>query len=237
MSLALKAGSPDTFLCVAGEMFLPTGQGALWWERERTLVVSDLHLEKGSSYARRGQLLPPYDTGATLSLVEQLVRQFQPDRVISLGDSFHDRRSEARLSPDDRSRIRTLTAATQWHWVEGNHDPDPPADLGGQGAKVLHLGACVFRHEPTGEVGEIAGHLHPVAKIAGRGRALRRKAFITDGSSLVMPSLGTFTGGLNVLHQAMDEIFHQGAMVFAANGTSVSLIERRALRPDKYINA
>ena len=232
MPQSARPRSKDTFLCVAGEMFLPTGQGALWWQNERTLIVSDLHFEKGSNFASRGQLLPPYDTGATLTLVERLVEAYDPETVISLGDSFHDPQAEHRLGTEAVSRIRALTAKTDWYWVEGNHDPDPPAHLGGQGAKILRRGPCVFRHEPTGEAGEISGHLHPVAKIGGRGRSLRRKCFITDGNALVMPSLGTFTGGLNVLDEAVSCLFREGAMVFAANGTSVHLVERQALRPD-----
>ncbi|WP_300378858.1 ligase-associated DNA damage response endonuclease PdeM [Henriciella sp.] len=233
MAELVPVRSEDTFLSVCGELFLPTGQGALWWERRKTLVVSDLHLEKGSSYAGRGQMLPPHDTGATLDAVEKLVGRFCPETVISLGDSFHDPLAEARLSMESRDRIRRLTSSTQWYWVEGNHDPDPPAHLGGMAAGVLKLGPCIFRHEPTGATGEIAGHLHPVARLGGRGRSLRRKCFVTDGRALILPSMGAFTGGLNVLDPAITGIFSDGAMVFAVNGTSVRLIENALLLPDR----
>ena len=229
MQKPAENANSETYLCVAGELFLPLGQGAMWWAREETLILSDLHLEKGSSFARRGQLLPPYDTGATLGLVEALVHTLKPGRIISLGDSFHDPAAEARLCEADRMRIRKLTAQAEWWWVEGNHDPDPPASLGGQAAHELRLGGCVFRHEPTGEAGEVAGHLHPVARIKGRGRSLRRKCFITDGSALVMPSLGTFTGGLNVLDPAIAGLFGRGAMVFAVNADTVRLVSRKHL--------
>jgi len=214
-------------------MFLPVAQGALWWPSERLLVVSDLHLEKGSNFASAGQLLPPYDTRATLTAVEALVDAFDPRTVVSLGDSFHDRQAEFRLGADAVSRIRRLTSRVEWFWVEGNHDPDPPAHLGGIGAISLVRGNIVFRHEPTGTYGEIAGHLHPVARIAGRGRSLRRKCFVTDGSSLVLPSLGAFTGGLNVLDAAITTLFREGAMVFATNGTRVHHIDQKRLRPDR----
>lgn len=229
LAVARPRASSETFLCLAGEMFLPTAEGALWWESERTLIVSDLHFEKGSSYARRGQLLPPYDTAATLDLVESLADAFRPDRIISLGDSFHDAVSEERLSAQDRQRIRALTASVEWYWVEGNHDPDPPAHLGGHGVKSLVLRDCVFRHEPTGASGEIAGHLHPVARIGGRGRTVRRKCFVTDGSRLIMPSLGTFTGGLNVRDSAFGAVFGEPPMVFAAGSGCVHFVENRLL--------
>ncbi|HCX09546.1 MAG TPA: phosphoesterase, partial [Hyphomonas sp.] len=107
-------------------------------------------------------------------LVERLCAGLQPKTVISLGDSFHDRAAELRLPEEYARRIQALTSAHDWVWVEGNHDPAPPAHLGGRASKVLRIGALVFRHEPTGEIGEVSGHLHPAAKIIGRGRSVRR---------------------------------------------------------------
>lgn len=212
----------------------PLPEGALWWARERTLVVSDLHLEKGSSYAAAGQMLPPYDTSATLAVVEALVRAYQPERVISLGDSFHDRDAEWRLVDGDTARIKALTSATDWVWVEGNHDPDPPQALGGRAAKVLRVGDIVFRHEPTGESGEIAGHLHPCAKVLSRVRTLRRSCFVTDGERLIMPALGAFTGGLNVLDEAYAPCFPDGGMmVFAMTREAVIPVSSRRLIADQ----
>ncbi|MEL7453484.1 MAG: ligase-associated DNA damage response endonuclease PdeM, partial [Pseudomonadota bacterium] len=144
----------DIQLLTAKLCLLPAG--AVWWPDEGTLIVSDLHLEKGSSYAARGQMLPPYDTGTTLSLVEHLASTYGPRRIVSLGDSFHDRSAELRIAEADRARIRVLTASVDWIWVEGNHDPDPPEDLGGRAAKQLDIGPLVFRHEPTGARGEVS---------------------------------------------------------------------------------
>lgn len=222
----------QTFIWFGGDMFQPTPEGALWWDAQKTLIVSDLHLEKGSSYARRGQLLPPYDTGATLGIVERLTAQFRPERVISLGDSFHDASSEERLAACDVARIRRLTDSCEWFWVEGNHDPDPPAHLGGTGINTLRIGECVFRHEPAGERGEIAGHLHPVARIGGRGRSVRRKCFVTDGEQMIMPSLGTLTGGLNVLDEAVTACFAQSPSIFVTSTQSVYFADARTLRRD-----
>jgi len=219
-------------LSVRGMILEPLPCGALWWAARRVLIVSDLHFEKGSSFAARGQLLPPYDTSATLSCVEALVAELAPDTVISLGDSFHDGRAEARLSPTDASRIRTLTGRTDWVWVEGNHDPDPPAHLGGRAAKVLRIADLVFRHEPTGEPGEVAGHLHPCARIAGRGRSLRTRCFAGDGHRLVMPALGAFTGGLNVLDPAFRPVFPGGFTAFALGSSRVYPVSRARLCAD-----
>ena len=229
---AAQARPDKTFLYVRGTQLVPLAQGALWWPSEATLIVSDLHLEKGSSYARRGQLLPPYDTSSTLALVEGLAATLKPRTIISLGDSFHDRTSEERLSEGDRLRIRALTAAHDWIWVEGNHDPDPPAHLGGRAAKVFRRGDLVFRHEPEGEAGEIAGHLHPVARIGQKGRTLRVKCFVSDGSRLILPSMGRLTGGLNVLDTAISGLFAEGMYVCAVSAGSVRSVPRRRLHPD-----
>lgn len=231
---ALDTPQTETHLCVAGEILTPLSSGALWWPAQRVLIVSDLHLEKGSSYARRGQMLPPYDTGATLSLVEKACCALQPERVISLGDSFHDRSAELRLSQEDTARICALTEAYDWVWVEGNHDPDPPKYLGGRANKVLRMGALVFRHEPTGERGEVAGHLHPAVKVVSKtGRAVRKRCFVSDGARTIMPAMGAFAGGLNVLDDAFKSVFLEGFMTFALGRERVVAINPKHLLPDR----
>lgn len=219
-------------LALCGELLTALPCGALWWAGEKLLIVSDLHFEKGSSFAARGQLLPPYDTSATLACVEALMADLAPRTVISLGDSFHDGRAEQRLSPADTKRIKQLTSVTDWVWVEGNHDPDPPAHLGGRAAKVLRIGELVFRHEPEGERGEIAGHLHPCARIQGRGRALRARCFVSDGHRLIMPALGAYTGGLNVLDPVYRDVFPEGLSVFALGSDRVYSVSPSRLRSD-----
>lgn len=234
MSEAAQQKVSETHLHLRGELLTPLPEGALWWAAQKTLIVSDLHLEKGSSFAARGQMLPPYDTSATLTIVEALVRDFSPHRVISLGDSFHDRKAETRMALEDAERVRALTASTDWIWVEGNHDPDPPEDLGGRPCKILRMADLVFRHEPTGESGEIAGHLHPCTKVLSRVRALRRRCFVTDGERLIMPALGAFTGGLNVLDEAFAPCFPDGGMmVFAMSREAVIPVSSKRLIPDR----
>ena len=119
MTAAAKKPS-ETHLHLAGELLTPLPEGALWWAAERVLVVSDLHFEKGSAFAARGQLLPPYDTAATLSLVERLCAGLQPKTVISLGDSFHDRAAELRLPEEYARRIQApygLAIASAGLWI------------------------------------------------------------------------------------------------------------------------
>jgi uncharacterized protein len=192
---------------VAGVTMLADLSGALVWEDQRLLVVSDLHLEKGSSFALRGVLLPPYDTIATLGRLAAVVARHQPRMVIALGDSFHDRDAHARLSDADRDMLTELQSGRDWVWISGNHDPALPSDLGGIVAGEVAIGPIAFRHEPTGEFGEIAGHLHPKARVAARGRAMERRCFASDGERAVMPAFGAYAGGLSIRDAAFAKIF------------------------------
>lgn len=224
-------------LLVAGASVRTLTCGALWWEAEGVLVVSDLHLEKASSYAARGQMLPPYDTRATLARVERQIAAFSPRTVISLGDSFHDRRARPRMAADDVAQLRQMTERCDWVWVEGNHDPAPPEDLGGRATFELTIGPLIFRHIPTaGDApGEVAGHLHPCAKVVGRGgRAVRARCFATDGERLVMPAYGALTGGLNVLDPAFGAVFPNRRLRVGVIGRdAVYLAGPDSLAPDR----
>lgn len=192
---------------VAGVTLVADLSGALFWEQSRLLVVSDLHLEKGSSFATRGVLLPPYDTAATLARLAAVIMRHDPSIVIALGDSFHDRSAHERLSASDRETLVTLQARRDWIWISGNHDPALPSNLGGVVATEVAIGQIVFRHEPTGAAGEIAGHLHPKARVSTRGRSVERRCFACDGERVVMPAFGAYSGGLNIRDAAFAKIF------------------------------
>jgi len=192
---------------IVGVNFVADLSGALFWEEQRLLVVSDLHLEKGSSFAARGVLLPPYDTVATLGRLASAIARHDPRVVIALGDSFHDRTAHQRLSVTDREAIAALQARRDWIWISGNHDPALTSDLGGIVASEVAIGPIVFRHEPTGETGEIAGHLHPKARVATRARWMERRCFASDGERLVMPAFGAYAGGLSIRDDAFSKIF------------------------------
>jgi uncharacterized protein len=196
-----------TSVDVAGVTFVADLSGALFWEEQNLLVVSDLHLEKGSSFAARGVLLPPYDTVATLGKLAAVIARHDPRMVITLGDSFHDRTAHDRLSAPDRDAITSLQARRDWIWILGNHDPALPADLGGVVASEVAVGEIAFRHQPTGARGEIAGHLHPKARVATRGRSMERRCFACDGERAVMPAFGAYAGGLSIRDAAFSKIF------------------------------
>jgi DNA ligase-associated metallophosphoesterase len=172
------------------------------------LIVADLHLEKGSSYARRGVMLPPYDTATTLTRLTALIARWSPRRVVALGDSFHDNSGPERMAESDHVSLTALQTGRDWIWIAGNHDPNIPPDAGGERLPVLDIGALHLRHEPRAgsQLGEIAGHLHPVARIAGK----RRRCLITDGSRAIMPAFGAYAGGLNIHDEAFEPLFPSG---------------------------
>lgn len=189
--------------------------GGLLWPAVGLLAVSDLHLEKGSSYARHGQLLPPWDTHATLDRLALLLRRYQPRIVIALGDSFHDADGSSRLPSGELSRLRAMTAAHRFIWVQGNHDPVPPSGVGGEWVETYVTASLVFRHQATaGAQGEISGHHHPKAAVPARGGSVSRPCFVSDSRRLMMPAFGAYTGGLDVRDPAIARLFPRGGRVF-----------------------
>jgi uncharacterized protein len=204
-------------ITVAGTTLVADPTGALYWPDEKLLAVADLHLEKGSAFATRGVLLPPYDTTATLGRLAKLIDYYSPTLVVAVGDSFHDGGGPARMPDISRTALAALQRGRDWLWLAGNHDPDPPQGVGGRVAAELAIGGLTFRHEPSpdGADGEIAGHLHPSARVAQRGRGVARRCFAADARRVVMPAFGAYAGGLNIRDRTFVALF--GALSFTAH--------------------
>lgn len=210
---------PTPAACAEIELFgvaaLCDPLGALYLPSSGMLVISDLHLEKGAAHARRGRMLPPYDTLATLRLLEAVIARHDPGVVVSLGDNFHDRRGSELMPASYRAMIAAMARGREWIWINGNHDPDGTVDLPGRSVDELVFGALTFRHEPRpGQTaGEIAGHLHPAATVVRREKSVRRPCFATDGKRLLMPAFGVLTGGLDLSHRAFQGLFDRTALI------------------------
>ena len=172
--------------------------------------MADLHLEKGTSLARRGVYLPPYDTRQSLAELAAVLKETRPERLIFLGDSFHDGEARERIDAEDLASLRAITAAVETVWITGNHDPAPPADIGGRIVSEMALGPVMLRHQARvlgdGEA-EISGHLHPAAAVHARGHRIRCRCFIADERRLIMPAFGSYTGALSVRSDAFDGLF------------------------------
>jgi hypothetical protein len=190
--------------------------GALIWPATGLLAVSDLHLEKGSSYARKGMLLPPWDTHATLDRLTLLLRRWRPRIVVALGDSFHDAAGAARLPLGEAERLTAMTEAHRFIWILGNHDPAPATNVGGEYVESFATDPLVFRHQAiaAAEPGEIVGHHHPKALVPARGGSVSRPCFVVDQQRVMMPAFGAYTGGLDVRDPAIVRLFPRGGRVF-----------------------
>lgn len=221
------SNSEELHIEVNDETLLLDKSGAAVWPAEKTLVFADLHFEKGSAYAKRGSLLPPYDTRSTIRRLADVVARRSPKRIIALGDSFHDGEAADRLDPEEREMLARLAAGAEWIWVEGNHDPKPPAWIGGRVAAEIALGGLVFRHVPGGggaQKGEVAGHLHPATRVKRNGMSVRRRCFVSDGARLLLPAFGAYAGGLDVRDDAIASLFADGFAVYALGRERVYMV-------------
>ena len=209
----LGAGGAEAWASPAGQRMLLEPSGALFWPERRILVVSDLHLEKGSASASRGSLVPPWDTSRTLDALEASVAARSPAAVVALGDSFHDGGGPGRMLPRDAERLLRLARAFRFVWVAGNHDP-APAGFPGEPVPEWIAGALTFRHAAApGARGEVCGHFHPKATVATRGGRVTRACFVADGDRVMLPAMGAYAGGLDVRDPAVAGLFPGGARV------------------------
>jgi DNA ligase-associated metallophosphoesterase len=223
-------------LCVrvAGTEAWLRPSGALWLQGEAALVVADLHLEKGSAYAARGQMLPPYDTREALGRLEAEIAALSPRLVVLLGDTFHDGAAEGRLDSADAARLAALGRGRTLVWVVGNHDAEGPRGLPGEVSADLALGRLVLRHEPRPgpRPGEVCGHLHPAARVRSARGSVRRRCFATDAERLILPAFGAYAGGLNVRDPAFLGLFARPPMAAALGHARVHAVGWRSLACD-----
>ena len=220
--------------CETGRLHVPVmgaratllPSGGLWIEAERALVCADLHLEKGSAYAARGQLLPPYDTRETLRRLGADAAALDPARIVLLGDTLHDIKAHARIDAADAATLGEIGRERRLIWVVGNHDPEGPGSLPGDSVAELQVGGLHLRHEPLpgDQPGEVAGHLHPCARVVGSSRSVRRRCFVTDGRRLILPAYGAYAGGLSIRDAAFAGLFSQPPLVGAIGSARVHAV-------------
>ena len=201
--------SPEAHIYFGGHSLILHAQGVLYWPNQRTLIASDLHFEKSTFLARHGSFIPPYDTLDTLERLEQLVAHYQPERLILLGDSFHDGQAWQRLDEMLRARIMTLTVLVrECIWIEGNHDGELNAHPLGVLRSSVYIDGIHFAHDDTHAARPvIIGHFHPKARVQVGKHNVSGKCFIHCETMLVMPSFGSYTGGLNITHKAIQNLF------------------------------
>jgi uncharacterized protein len=210
-----------TQLDFGGHRFAVPGEKALFWPQRGALVVADLHLEKASWFAMRGQMLPPHDTIATLDRLAALLVRTAAHEVWCLGDNFHDDGGAARMPDEARVRLRQMTGAVRWCWITGNHDEHLPDGIGGTIITEAAVDGLILRHraDPDERRAELSGHFHPKHRAAARGRSVSRPCFVVSASKMILPAFGAFTGGLATDHPEIRGAIgaHASAIVPTAN--------------------
>jgi DNA ligase-associated metallophosphoesterase len=196
-----------------GHELVALPQGALYWPARRALLVADLHLEKASWFAGHGQMLPPYDSLATLADLTALAAATDPHEIWCLGDSFHDVGGCERLPPQACEMLAALTRAHRWTWITGNHDPVVPAMVGGSAVAEAQVDGIILRHEADRHDPrpEMSGHFHPKLRIHRRGRLVSRRCFVASATKLILPAFGALTGGLEAHHPEILRAVGHGA--------------------------
>ncbi|MBY0336363.1 MAG: ligase-associated DNA damage response endonuclease PdeM [Acetobacteraceae bacterium] len=222
-------------LHLAGERLMLCPSGTVWWPGRRTLIVADLHLEKGSHFAARGRMVPPYDTRETLERLHQAIRRHSAARVLVLGDGLHDGAAFARMAEADRAQLGRVLGRVETIWIAGNHDPAPQAGLPGTFVPELVEDGLHFRHIggtaalPRFQA-ELSGHFHPKATLPTRAGGVTRPCFLATAQRLLLPSFGAYTGGLDVLDPALGAVARGARRVFLLGEARLHSVPWEALR-------
>ncbi len=197
----------------SGHHFTLSPEGTLYWHEESMLVVSDLHLEKGSCSGLRGQLPPSYDSRETLERLARIVENTPASRILFLGDTFHDAQAHERLSFSEQDLLEDICGARRTVWVHGSHGGAyVPGRV--QSCGVFSLSGLTFRHEATQDgSGEVSGRFHPCAEISHKGSLVRKPCFIEDGRKMILPAFGAYAGGMDARHESIALHFPQGCRV------------------------
>lgn len=202
----------------AGHDLVALPQGAVFWPARRALLVADLHCEKASWFAAFGQMLPPYDSIATLTALAALVDATASEEIWCLGDSFHDSAGCDRLPARAQAMLRTLTAGRRWTWITGNHDAALVDRCGGTVIGEATVDGLVLRHQADRRDPrpELSGHFHPKLRVRVRGRQVSRRCFVATATKLILPAFGALTGGLDAAHPEIVRAVGHGAEALVA---------------------
>jgi DNA ligase-associated metallophosphoesterase len=220
----ISRGAGAVSIRFAGLAVTLDASGAAFLPEHGALIVSDLHLEKGSSGAARGRLLPAFDSHDTLQRLRAIIETYKPPRVICLGDSFHDGRAGERMARADRAALSSLCELVhEWIWIGGNHDPEKPEFCEGAACEELRIGGAIFRHEPRlfRDAPEIAGHFHPKASVSAGCTRLSGRCFCVSHDLLIMPAFGAYAGGLSTAHKSLRSLHREAPKLFMLHSAMI----------------
>ncbi|MFY0254710.1 ligase-associated DNA damage response endonuclease PdeM [Chitinophaga sp. 30R24] len=204
---------------MGGEIFHFQGQHwhllperAIYWEEEKALILSDLHLGKAAHFRKAGIAVPAGIIQDDLFRLQQLITFYLPERIIVVGDMFHSRENnEVQYFQLWRQQFSNITIDL----VKGNHDILADAIYEQLQINVhpsLTLRSIHFIHEPcedsNGYQYTFSGHLHPAFVMAGAGKQrLRLPCFYFGRYCGILPAFGHFTGHANLDPSISDTVF------------------------------
>ena len=197
---------------IKGEKFVFDKSGSIFLENLNTLIFSDLHLGKGLSFANLGNLIPPFDLDETLLNLKNIIEKYNPKRLISLGDSFHENKSIQKMERKYVNIINNLFHKINITWIEGNHDSNLlfKEKIQGNFKNFYKLKNFKFVHSKSEidelNIFEFSGHYHPKITLKFNGLNYSYKCFILTDSFCILPSFGTYTGGLDIKSSALKKI-------------------------------
>ena len=197
---------------IKGEKFVFDKSGSIFLEDLNTLIFSDLHLGKGLSFANLGNFIPPFDLDETLLNLKSIIEKYKPKRLISLGDSFHENNSIHKMERKYVNIINNLFHKINITWIEGNHDSNLlfKEKIQGNFKNFYKLKNFKFVHSKSEidelNIFEFSGHYHPKITLKFNGLNYSYKCFILTDNFCILPSFGTYTGGLDIKSNALKKI-------------------------------
>jgi len=201
--------------------FKINNDGILFWLEKKIAIVSDLHLEKGSSFASSGQFIPPFDSEETLKKLINFVKTHEVQTIILLGDTFHDRGALNRMSSKVKSIFDSLVENYEIIFVLGNHENKMKSAF----IKFYEhyiVDDIHFLHEAVLEKKyQISGHFHPVASLKINSKKITEKCLIHSENHIIMPAFGEFTGGLNINNPVFKPFLNRNYYIYLLTKKSV----------------
>lgn len=205
-----------------GETLALYGDGTLYMRSHETLIVSDLHLEKGAALSK-GAPLPQFDTIDTLNRLKEAQARSKPRTLICLGDSFHNISRAFQMPPIYLETLNQISEKSDIIWITGNHDQYLPERLPGMMKDEMTIGAVRLCHEADGlpMTPTISGHYHPKARVKLRARHLSAPCFIESALDVIMPAFGSYTGGLSIMDKALQPFIDKQSKIHLCHDKAI----------------
>ena len=199
-----------------GQKFSIFPNGELYWKDKKTLIISDLHFEKGSSYSESNQFIPPFDTIETLRQLTKFINAHAVESIIFLGDLIHDKLAFQRMAKKSKELFFEILENINCTLTVGNHDNLLfIKDIGLNLAENIVIDGICFSHHPSiDQKFSVFGHYHPKVRLKINSRGIWTPCFILNEERLLMPSYGYYTGGLSIKNKEIQKLFGSQHEIF-----------------------